>query len=287
LDVQEEIARGVTDKLQLTLFGREAKPTATTTNKEAYDAYLWGRHFSELGSPEDIEKAAEYFEKAIRLDPGYARAWVSLSDIWAQRAGGGYVSVEEGYQKARDAIQRALALDGDLGDAHGALGEIRMFYDWDWVGADESFHRALALKPGDAGVMSVGGSLARFLGHLDEALALYRRAIAADPLNSNCYKNEGIILYDAGRLEEAKADFNKALELSPGRAYSHSFLSQVWLAESRPQQALNEAELENHPTYRLLGLALAYHAQGKKKESDGSVIRTDFEALEGFALSNR
>jgi tetratricopeptide (TPR) repeat protein len=143
-------------------------------------------------------------EKAIRLAPGYAPAWVALSDVWAQRAGAGYIAVEEGYRKAREAAERALSLDGDLGDAHAALGQIRMLHDWDWAGADESLRRALALKPGDAGVMRVAGSLARYLGHLDQALALYRRVRPTRSI-SPCKRKGSRCITRTGW--EAKADF--------------------------------------------------------------------------------
>jgi DNA-binding winged helix-turn-helix (wHTH) protein/Tfp pilus assembly protein PilF len=251
---------------------KEIKPTATSANEEAREFCRRGEVLNELGTAKDLESAAYYFEKATRLDPGYARAWVMLSEVWALRAGQGFVSVEEGYQEARKAAERALALDGGFGEAHTALGQVRMIHDWDWVGADESFRRALELMPKDDGVMRLAGSLARYQGHLDEALRLYDLAIKTDPKKSNSYKNQGMNLYYSGQLEEAKKYFNKSLDLSPGRLFVHGYLSQIYLAQSQTQLALSEAKLENQDAYRLLGLALAYHAQGKKKESDAALL---------------
>jgi tetratricopeptide (TPR) repeat protein len=157
---------------------------------------------------------------------------------------------------------------------------LKMLHDWDWAGAEASYQRARALQPGDPGSIRGAGSLARILGRLDEAIALYRRAIEIDPLYSNAYKNLGINLHYAGREEEAAAALRKALELTPEMAFAHGLLGQVYLAQSHSQEAFAEAEKEKHPAYRLCGLALAYHALGRKKESDASLraLTTKFSA---------
>jgi tetratricopeptide (TPR) repeat protein len=179
--------------------------------------------------------------------------------------------VDVGYREARAAIERALALDQDLGAAHASLGEIQMLHDWDWTGAAASYQRALMLEPGDAGVLRAAGSLARYLGRLDDALARYQRSIEIDALNSNGYKNLGIILYYAGRYDDARAALGKALDLTPEIGFAHGLIGQVYLAQSRPEASLAEAEKERHPAYRLCGLAMAYHALGRKKESDANL----------------
>jgi TolB-like protein/cytochrome c-type biogenesis protein CcmH/NrfG len=267
--VQEEIARAVTSNLKVALLGGKTAPFAKTTNPEAYSDYLQGRYFRRQANKENLEKAVGYFEQAIKLDPGYAPAWVELGESRVSQANLDDIPAEEGYRKAREAVERALTLDPDLGEAHAAMGKIKMFHDWDWAGAGASFRRALALKPGDADVMRDAGSLAGYLGRLDEAVELYRRAKMIDPIFGS--NSLGRNLYYAGRQEEAKAALEKALELVPETVVAHTLLGLVYLAQSHPKEALAEMEKEKDPALRLFGLALAYHSLGRKNESDADL----------------
>jgi TolB-like protein/tetratricopeptide (TPR) repeat protein len=270
LAVQEEIARAVIGALKITLLaGKTPAPFAKSTSVEAHNAYLQGRYFLGRDTRESRVNAVSNFEQAIKLDPGYAPAWVGLGQSRITQAGSGDIPGTEGYRNAREAIDHTLMLDPDLGDAHSALGEIQMLHDWDWSGAEASYQRALKLEPGDAGVLRGAGSLARMLGHLDESIGLYRRAIEIDPLYGP--KNLGLALLYAGRQDEAKTAFGKALELNPELAVAHAMLGRVYLAQSHPREALGEAEKVNHAAWRPYALALAYHALERKKDSDAKL----------------
>jgi TolB-like protein/class 3 adenylate cyclase/cytochrome c-type biogenesis protein CcmH/NrfG len=269
--VQKEIALAVTGSLKLTLLGDKAGAQSTNTNPQAYNAYLQGRYFLERRTQANAAKAISYFEQAIKLDPSYAKAYALLGEAHSRQAVTVDADTEEGFRKAREAVERALVLDPELGDAHSAMGWIQQFHDWDWSGADKSYKRALALEPGDSDVIGHSGILARFLGRLDEATALARRAIQIDPLSPGAYYDAGLTFYYAGRTEEAIAAFRKVMELVPEREIVHSFLGRVYLARSQPQQALIEMKKEAHPAFRPFGQALAYHALGRKKESDANL----------------
>jgi tetratricopeptide (TPR) repeat protein len=265
--VQEEIGRAVSGALKIPLLtGKVSTPSAKSTNNEAYTAYLQGRYFLSKSSAESRAKAVSYFGQATRLDSVYAPAWVGLGESLIKQVGSGEAPGPEGYRKAREAVERALMLDPNLGDAHEAMGDIKLLVDWDWSGAKASYQRALALKPGSASVLGGIGSLARILGQLDEAARLYSRVIEIEPLSG--HYNLGLILHYAGRQEEARAACTKSLELDPERAAARVLLARVYLAQGRQQEALREAEKVNHPGWRPFGLALAYHALGRKKESD-------------------
>jgi tetratricopeptide (TPR) repeat protein len=258
--------------LKVTLLGgKAAAPSAKSTNAEAYNAYLQGRYFFDRISKENLEKAIGYYEQAIKLDPSYAAAWAGLAAARSRQADRGFVPLAEGYGKARQAAERALAQEPNLAEAHAAIGWIKTRYDWDWAGADASFKKALALEPGNAEVVRGAAELATALGHFDEALTLGRRAVELDPLNVSAHFRHGIHAYHAGRLEEAAAAFKKALELHPEHAVAHSFLGRVYLAQGHPQEALAEMEREPELDWRPYGLALAYHALGRKKESDAAL----------------
>jgi len=286
--VQDEIARSVAGSLKVTLLGgKTATPSTQGANAEAYNAYLQGEYFSKRGSKENLEKAVSYYEQAIKLDPGYALAWVGLGVARSSQADRGYLPTEEGYRKAREAAERALALDPNLAEAHAAMGWIKKNYDWDWAGADASYQRALALEPGNATVVRGAAALAATLGRFEEAMALDRRAVELDPLSVATHNNLGLAAYRAGRLEEAAAAFKKAVELNPERPSVHADLGRVYLAQAHPQEALAEMEREPEPFWRLYGLALAYHALGQKKEADAALAElvAKYQAEAAFQIA--
>jgi tetratricopeptide (TPR) repeat protein len=205
------------------------------------------------------------------INPNYAPAWAGLARVRSSQVGGGDLPIQEGNRKARDAADRALALDRNLAEAHLADASIKQRYDWDWSGADAAVQRALALEPGNAAALDRAANLACTLGRFDEALQLYRRAAALDPLRATTWGNLGFCAGRSGKWEESAGALKKALELNPGFSGVHSYLGRNLLAQSRPQEALTEIEQEPSPIWRMYGLALAYHALGRKKEADAAL----------------
>jgi tetratricopeptide (TPR) repeat protein len=195
--------------------------------------------------------------------------------------------VDQAYQQAREAAEKALMLDEKLAEAHAVMGWIKTSHDWDWAGADVSFKRALALESGNATVVREAAFLAAALGRFEESTALNRRAVMLDPLNASSYLTLGIDSYYAGRIEEAVAALKKALELNPERPLPHNFLGRIYLAQSRTKEALGEMELESDALFRQHGLVLAYYALGQKKESDAALaaFAAKYHAEAAFQLA--
>jgi TolB-like protein/Tfp pilus assembly protein PilF len=281
--VQEDIARSVSSALKLRLLGEAGAPGARG-NADAYNLYLQGRYFADRRTREDLEKAVSYYQQALKLDPRYARAWVGLADAHSDQADQGSVPLAEGYRKAHEEVDKALELDPDLAEAHAALGRIRLTYDWDWSGADATYKRALELEPGDARVVREAANLAATLGRFDEALRLDRRAAELDPLSVTAHYRLGLHTSYVGRLDEAEAAFHKALDLNPEYPAAHALLGRVFLARSKAQAALEEIERETEPSWRRYGLALAYHALGRKGEADAALAELLEKDSEGAAF---
>jgi tetratricopeptide (TPR) repeat protein len=260
----------VAGALKATLDGGQT-PKAKEVNPEAYNAYLQGRYFFDRRGKENLEKATGYYQQALRIDPNYARAWDGLSSVHSTQADYGYVSVDEGYAKAREETEKALELDPNLAAAHAGMGWIKTIYEWDWTGADAAFKKALELEPANADVVIPAAVLASKLGRFDEAITLTRRAIELDPLRVTAHNNLGSNAYYAGRYDEAEAAFRKALELNPQFPNTHASLGFVYLAQSKTEQALAEMQKESEPPFREQGFALVYYAAGKKKEADAAL----------------
>jgi serine/threonine protein kinase/Tfp pilus assembly protein PilF len=282
--VQEDIANAVAGSLRVTLLGERA-PSSRGTNIEAYNAYLQGKYFFARYDQEDVDKAISCYEQAVRLDPNYALAWASLAEARSFRATS-YGPID-GFRMARQAAERALALDANLAEAHAMMGWIKREYEWDWAGAGTSFQRALALAPGNAMTIRETANLAATLGNFEQALILGRRAVELDPLNGRAYEGLVFHLYYSGRLDDAAEAAKKALDLNLDVPTLHTLLSWVYLAQSRPQEALAEARRETDPGFHQQGLALAYYALGNKKESDTELTESiaQFQAEGAFQIA--
>ena len=267
--IQEDIATSVAGALKAALEGNPAR-TANQTTPAAYNAYLQGRYFYERRTKADFEKAIDYYQQALRIDPHYARAWVGLSDVHSFQADWGYLPVPKGYAMARREVQEALALDPNLAVAHAQVGWIKMTNDWNWDGADSAYKRALELEPANPRVIQSAAWLAGTLGHNDEALALCRRATELDPLLIAAYNNLGVQAYYAGGWDEARAAFRKVLAMDPQYPDVHTHLGCMHLLRSEPEAALAEFQKESEDWRRLYGRAMAFHGAGKRKEADAA-----------------
>jgi TolB-like protein len=280
--VQDDIAQSVVKELRAALLGDkpdvsvresvkeevQAAVKGRGANAEAYRLCLQGRFFVERYTEAGIAKGIAHYRQALELDPGYALAWTGLSVAYASQSRQGFARSTDAFGHAREAAERALQSEPELPEAHLALGLVRMDYDWDWPGAESSIRRALTLAPGNAEVVSVAAELMLTLGRLDEAIALSRRAVMLDPLSVTTHKNLGRHCFYAGHLDEAEVALARMLEISPQCGLAHYLLGYVRLMQRRPIEALAEFEQEPLPKFRLLGLTLVHHTQGRTTKSD-------------------
>src|SRR5882724_10357443 len=273
LNVQDDVAKSVAREIRLRLSSQQQTELARPrpVNPDAFDAYLQGYYFFQRNTDKDTDMAGKYFERATQLDPSYALAWVGLSRVRNWQVNTSVIPAEEGHRLAREAVERALALNPNLAEAHVQMGRIKQQVDFDWAGADASIQRAIALEPGDSDILRLAGSSAAILGRFDEALALGRRAVDLDPLNAESWESLEETEYFMGQLDKAAADGKKALELSPDAWFSHGLLSQIYITQGRPQDALPEIELVRSDLFRSFLYPMAYYALGRKKESDASL----------------
>ena len=269
--VQDDIAGEVVKALKLTLLGTTSMTRSRPVDPEAYKLALQGRFFLDRRGKENIERSVDYFQRSHERDPGYAPAWAGLSLAYTDQADNGYVPAADGYRQAREAAEKALALDPQLADAHLAMGWVQLVYDWDWEAADASFRKALDLEPGSAAALTYAGSQAQTLGRYNEAIELANKAIERDPLRPSSYGNLGVALLRVNRHAEAEAAFRKALELDPDGASRHRNLGLALLLQGKADAALQEMKQETDEIWRLAGLPLAYHALGRRGESDAAL----------------
>jgi TolB-like protein/DNA-binding winged helix-turn-helix (wHTH) protein len=288
LNVEDDVAKAVAREIRVLLTSKEKAELAQShpVNPEAFDAYLQGYYFFERNTDKDTEMAAKYYERATQIDPSYALAWVGVSRVCNRLASVGLIPAEEGHQRAREAVERALALNPNLAEAYAQMGRIKQQVDFDWAGADVLFQRAIALEPGNPDIVRLAASSSAMLGRSDEALQL-RRAVDLDPLNANSWESLGEAEFWMGQLDEAAADSKKGLALSPDSFPGPMQLSQIYVMQGRPQDALPEIEVVRYDPIRAFLYAIAYHALGRKKESDAALsnLITKYHASMAYQIA--
>jgi TolB-like protein/Flp pilus assembly protein TadD len=224
--VESDIAKTIAETLQAKLTGSEehaisVKPTADAA---AYQLYLKGRFFWGRRGGDNIQKAIEYFEEAIRQDPNYALAYAGLAEAWITLPGHASARLQDVKPKAKEAALKSLQIDDTLAEAHTALAQV-LFFDLDFAGAIKEFQRAIDLDPNYATAhhwYANGPLLA--LGRFDEAIAEGARAVELDPLSPIINVNQANNYIIAGRYDEAIHQIRKGLELDPEFGYAHSNL---------------------------------------------------------------
>src|SRR5213595_2366237 len=242
--VESEIAKTIADTLQAKLTGSEKKMMAAqpTNNTEAYELYHKGKSLWEKRSGDNIPKAIAYYEQAIARDPNYALAYAGLAKAYillpfytgADRLGAS--------SKAKEAALKALRLDSNLAEAHGALVKV-LFSEIDLAGAMREYKRAIELNPNDATAHHwFGNDTLAALGRFEEAISEGKRAIELDPLSTVINVDLGVTFYYAHRYDEAETQMRKSLEIDPTSFYAHYNLGIVLQLKGDLSGAIAEYE---------------------------------------------
>jgi TolB-like protein/DNA-binding winged helix-turn-helix (wHTH) protein/Tfp pilus assembly protein PilF len=214
LALQAAVAADIAERVRASL-----EPTATARRRshrvqpEAYEAYLKANLFFDRPTEEALRKSISNYEQAIQIEPSFARAYAGLAQAYNFVGIFGYRAPREVFPKARAAAEKALELDGALAEAHNALAETKKNGDWNWLGAEASYQRALALNPSYFLARTwYAECLARMSRH-EEAISMARRGREIDPVSTISNTALGMILYRARRFDEAVAACAKAIDL--------------------------------------------------------------------------
>ena len=226
--VQREIAQSIADQLRAGQVPRREP----TTDFEAYNLYQEARYLFNQGTPESCQKAVDRYQKAIDRDPKFALAYAGLADAEAYLAELMTIAPDTVMPRAREAAQKAVALDDNLAEGHTSLGIVKLDYELDREGAQREFKRAMELNPGS-------GYLHHWYAHSLEA---------------------------QGRLEEALREMRASLDLDPLAVIIHWDIANEYLMMHRNDESLRflAKSLELFPNHPLLLYfqAWAYHAKG-------------------------
>jgi eukaryotic-like serine/threonine-protein kinase len=277
--VQSDIAEQVIERLGVTLHEGERHRLSAqpTTNHEAYTLYLKGRYFESKRTEANIKTALDYFQRAVDLDSGYARAWVGIADGWMSRGWYSRLAPRETWPKAKSAAMRALAFDSMLAEAHASMAQIHFAFDHDWTAAEREYRRAIDLDPSYPTAHHWYGGFLSGMGRHDEALQQAVAARALDPLSPIIQTWIGLRYYFAGKYDDAITEYRKALELDPDFAPAHWHLGWAYEQTGRFKEGVSEAKralaIDGGSLLYLASLGHAYARAGMKSEASATLAR--------------
>jgi serine/threonine-protein kinase len=272
LSVKQAIAREVTDKLRLRLSGDEQRQLTKrdTTNAEAYQFYLMGRHYWNKRSAEGTRKAIEQFQQAIDRDPNYALGYVGLADCYLQLEQYAGVPSSEIVPKARTAVGRALELDNSLSEAHTTSASINQKL-WLWTEAEEELKHAISLNPNYPTAHHWYAYYFYIRRQFDDALREIKRAYELDPLSPVISENVALVYLLKNDLNSAVEQCQRTIELDPGFADAHYILGFAYLKLGRGEEATAEfqksVELSGRAGTYLGNLGYCYAVTGRRAEA--------------------
>ena len=239
LAVQDDIAQKISEHLRQRLTGEEQGRLKKryTDDAEAYQLYLKGQYHREQVTPEGYQKALEYFRQAIDEDPNYALAYAGIAHTLVGMTIDGLLSPKEGREQTQAALDKALALDDTLAEAHQAMA-IAIAADWRWPAAEKEFRRALELNPALVQTRRYYAMHLRNLGRFEEAISMLMRERELDPLSVETNTNLGQHYYWAKRYHEAVEQYRKTLEIDPNSPSVHDALSEALARQGLFPEAL-------------------------------------------------
>ena len=291
-EVQDDIARTIASRLKAQIQPETTLVRPPTTDLEAYDLYLRGRHFWEQRGP-GLARALQYFEAALARDPDYALAYAGVADVYNLLAFYGVMRPREAIPKARAAANRALEINPDLAEAHCALGYAVQAYDWDAIASEKLLRRAIDLKPTYVTARYWLAACLSAQRRTAEAVECDEEAVRIEPLSVFAHVHLAWMLAVANRLDEAERRIQHALEISPDALMARWLGGQIHIGQGRFDEGIaslkSAAEMSGRAPFMLGTYASALAIVGRPEESRAILreleTRSETEYVRAYTLS--
>jgi TolB-like protein/DNA-binding winged helix-turn-helix (wHTH) protein/Tfp pilus assembly protein PilF len=275
LSMQREIAQAIAREVQAKTASHNALDATAQrpVRPKAFDDYLQGRYlYWNKRTEENLAKAIEHFQNAIREDPGYALPYAGLADCYNAMGAVqvGAMPPLEARKRAEEAATKALALDSGLAEAHASLGYVNHF-NWNWNAAEQSFKRALELNPNYANAHNLYASHLMARGLIAESIATSNRARELDPFSLSISVQRGFLLENARRYDEAIEQLRSVIAMDPNHYQAYWTLGHTYAASGRFAEAVTAAEKAVALSDRVPGalgiLGLVYGLAGRRDDA--------------------
>ncbi len=255
------------------------EPAASTRvqKADATDIYLRKMAESNFHTQEGLERVLRAFDVGMNQDPNCAPPYAALARVYERGANLGLLKPTDAYAKARDAADKAIALDPSNPEAHIYRADALLTVDYNWAAAQAEIQKALALNMNDPNAHEWNGIFLATQGRFDQSINELRTAVELDPLNAEYLVTLGNVLTEAGRPVEAEAQLRAAIDLDPASDAAHSSLSEVLEWDKRYAQSIDEA-------------ATAFFLRGQREQAlniKAVYQKSGFEAAKQSALHER
>ena len=271
LALQAEVAQAIAREIQVKLSPSEQKQLAAMlpVDPAAHQAYLKGRYHLNKSTEAEIRTSLRYFEEAIAADPKYAPAYVGLGDAWANLSTW-FLPPREAQPRAKEAYDKALAIDSSLASAYASMSIIDLNYDWDWAAAERNATRALQLSPSSADGHMAQGLRFTTLSRWSEAKAEFARAEELDPLSPMPYVWHAWGAFMDGQFDEALETGRKATQLAPDVDAGPLIVGLTLAEKGQFAEAISAAQTGNNlgdSPFNVAILADVYALAGRSAEA--------------------
>lgn len=257
LSVQAEISAAVVRELS----GETTNPETVRIDPEAYDSYLQARYYWNRRDPDDLERAAQLFQRAIDLAPEFVRAYAGLADTYAVIGYWQYQSPDETFPEAERVAREALALEPGMAEPLATLAYINLYYDWDWESAESLFKEAIAANSQYPVAHQWYANLLTVLGRTQEAEEQIKISMGLDPLSMIARVVQPWVLYYGREYDRALGLIEDTIALDPNFSIAPYFKGWILQEQGDLENAIaaleSAVELSNSSGITLAALAQA------------------------------
>ena len=244
LGLFDRVIKNIADEIQLSLSAKAEKmlKESRSIDPEAYKSYVIGRHYWSNFTPDDLQKAIQYFDQAKEKDKDFALAYLGISDAW-------YGLYQLGIYPPTDPVPvrnmykslfKAIDLDNNLAEAHYSAGNMKASIDWDWDSAAREYDIALSINPNHADTYAAYSNLLASLGQSDRSIEMINKALELDPQNIFTKSLNAATMMFARKYDKSIAACKEVLDLDP-----NNFLAQQIIAFSYHLSNMYNNELES------------------------------------------
>ncbi|GIU80323.1 MAG: hypothetical protein KatS3mg005_3561 [Bryobacteraceae bacterium] len=267
LELRREMARIVARQVRAALPTEEGtQRPARPLNPEAYDLYLKGQYHYYKWSVPEFEKAVSYFERAIAVDPNFVEAYLGLAKTYGWQWIMGVLPPKEAYPKFSSVMQKALAINSDVPEAHYVQAVAAWYFFWNWAEAEKEFRLALEKNPNLEEARFEFAWFLSGMGRHAEAVLEAQRAVEVDPFSVSANLALGSVYQLAGRLDEALRQIEKTIEIEPNDPRCYEFLGEVYkslgLRDEEVKAYARRLELSGVPAETVEAMRTAYREGG-------------------------
>ena len=282
LELQGQVAKSIADQINVKLTRAEGETLTVrrSTNPEAYDALLTGKYLFNRRNASDTEKAIGYLRHSVEIDPNNAEGWAALASCYTSLGSDlGVSKPGDVLPQAQAAILKALDLNPNLAEAHTTLAWMKLWYEWDWSGAEREFHRSLELNPNDSAAHREYSHYLQLRKRFDQAVEENKRAIDLAPLDILPSIHLAWLYGDARDGAQAIEQSKHVLEMDPSFTGAYLMLARGYELEGKWPEAMKALEKAKglYPHAYITGVAYLYAASGNRLQAKTALVKlTDY-----------